>query len=61
MAMLRVEKATMEMWEDAYEVFYRALKKLISEGKPNLFGGMTPNDVKDSLEDGRRRSASRHV
>lgn len=50
MSKLRLVKATQENWEEAYDVFYRALRKLISEGKGNYFGGMTPEGVEKSMK-----------
>lgn len=34
----------------AHDLFDRALRKLISEGKAELFGGMTPEGVKNSMK-----------
>ena len=50
MANLQVSWVTEEGWEDAYEIFYRALKKLESEGKEHFFGGMTPEGTKKSTK-----------
>lgn len=52
MARLRVEWVTEEGWEDAYEIFYRALKKLMNEGKERFFAGMTPEGTKKATRDG---------
>ena len=52
MAMLELVKATEEQWEEAYDLFYRALRKLMSEGKGDHFGGMTPEGTKRSTKDG---------
>lgn len=50
MASLQVSWVTEEGWEDAYEIFYRALKKLETEGKERFFGGMTPEGTKKSTK-----------
>lgn len=50
MSILRLVKATEENLEDAYEIFYRVLRKLISEGREDYFGGMTQKDVKMSIQ-----------
>lgn len=52
MAMLELIRATEETWEEAYDVFYRALRKLMSEEKSEFFGGMTPDRVKNSMKEG---------
>ena len=52
MAMLELIRATEETWEEAYDLFYRALRKLMSEGRSEFFGGMTPDRVKASMENG---------
>lgn len=52
MAMVKLIKATEKNWEEAYEVFYRALRKLMSEGRSKFFGGMTPDKVKASMHGG---------
>lgn len=41
-------------WEDAYDVFYRAHRKLISEGKGDRFGGMTEDNIKGSMRNNNR-------
>lgn len=41
MARLHVQWIRENGWEEAYEIFYRALKKLTAEGKEDFFGGMT--------------------
>lgn len=50
--MTKLAKATNETWEEAYDLFYRALRKLMSEGRSEFFGGMTPDRVKASMENG---------
>ena len=50
MSMVNLVKATMENWEEAYEVFYRSLRKLISEGTDELFGGMDRDRTKQSIQ-----------
>lgn len=52
MGLLELTKATEESWEEAYDVFYRALRKLMTEGKSDFFGGMTPDRVKNSMKEG---------
>mgnify|MGYP005773496177 CR=1 FL=1 len=52
MSMLKLVKATEEQWEEAYDLFYRTLRKLMSEGKGDLFGGMTPEGTKRSVQNG---------
>lgn len=52
MAMVKLVKATQENWEEAYEVFFRSLQKLISEGKSHYFGGMTQDGTKRSIQKG---------
>lgn len=52
MAMLELIRATAETWEEAYDVFYRALRKLMTEGRSEFFGGMTPDRVKNSMKEG---------
>ena len=51
MARLNAEWVTEEGWEDAYEIFYRALKKLTNEGKERFFAGMTPEGTKKATKD----------
>ena len=50
--MTKLAKATNETWEEAYDLFYRALRKLMSEEKSEFFGGMTPDRVKNSMKEG---------
>lgn len=56
MLISKVVKATEENWEDAYQIFYCSLRKLISEEKEekeekgNWFGGMSEDDVKESMK-----------
>lgn len=50
MLISKVVKATEENWKDAYIIFYCSLRKLISEGKGDYFGGMTDKGVKKSME-----------
>lgn len=50
MLISKVVKATEENWEDAYQIFYCSLRKLISEEKGNWFGGMSEDDVKESMK-----------
>ena len=52
MEMLTMRKATMVDWEWAYEVSYRAHKKLISEGRGYEYGGMSEEDVRNSIRNG---------
>ena len=54
MAMVKLVKATEENLEEAYEVFYRALIKLTSEGKSHFFGDMTLDRVETSMQNGNR-------
>ena len=56
MAMLKLAKATEENWEEAYDLFYRALRKLMSEGKGDYFGGMTPEGTKNSTKENWEKS-----
>ncbi len=50
--MLTMRKATMEDWEWAHEVSYRAHRKLISSGRGHEYGGMSPEDVRNSIRNG---------
>lgn len=52
MAMVELVKATEEKLEEAYEVFFRALRKLMAKGESDFFGGMTLDRVKASMQDG---------
>lgn len=52
MDMITMKKATIQDAEWAYDIFYRAHRKLISEGKGDHFGGMEPNDVIESINNG---------
>ena len=52
MAMVELVKATEEKLEEAYEVFFRALRKLMAGGESDFFGGMTLDRVKASMQDG---------
>lgn len=54
MNMLKMSVAPEKKWEDAYDVFYRAHRKLISEGKGDRFGGMTEENVKGSMRNNNR-------
>ena len=52
MAMVELVKATGATWQEAYEVFFRALRKLMAEKKDEFFGGMDQDRVKASMQDG---------
>lgn len=52
MEMFTMREATIVDWEWAYEVSYRAHRKLISEGRGHEYGGMSPEDVRDSIRNG---------
>ncbi len=49
---IEVKRVGKEKCEEAFNIFHCAQQKLISEGKSEMFGGMTPKGVKRSAEEG---------
>ena len=47
---LTIKSGTTEDCNLGHDIFYRALRKLISEGRDSWFGGMTEQGVKMSVE-----------